>query len=121
MYLLTNAEYQVMLKIYEINEMVSKNELLKLAPELNENTTSVVLGKLLNYGYLEVANVIKKQTALSRVYKTSMPFLTFIVKELEIQNIDEFIFSTISKIEDPSTLKIFLDKINQSKEKLQKY
>ena len=54
---LNKSEYQILSYFYEVNQSLTKHELLEKIPDLNKNTAAVVIKRLLDKGYLEVGEI----------------------------------------------------------------
>lgn len=112
---LTTKEYQLLLSFYKFDTSLSKNKLLEKSIGLNSNTTSVLLSRLLEKGYIEVDWIEQHRTALARVYKPSIPFSVFMCNEFGFTSIYKLIEKAIYLNEDEEQLQKLLDKITEKK------
>lgn len=117
---LSKSEYETLLGFYEINQAVSKRELLEILPELNPNTIASVLKKLLEQGYLEVAEIKYSNTVLERAYQPCVPFSAFMKKQYGDIAIEQLVKRTISSLVDLKLLDQFLIQVAEKKYLIQK-
>lgn len=108
---LTKSEYQVLLTFYEINQIITKNDLLKQTTKLNPNTAASTINSLLQKKILEVAEIKSTRTSLARAYKPKIPFAVFMIEMFGYEQIQLIIKRTVDMIDDPDQLNFFLLKI----------
>lgn len=97
---LSKSEYQVLYFFYDINQPVTKQELLEKVPDLNKNTTAAVIRSLLDKGYLEVGEIRYSRTVLARAYRPSVPFVDFIKDEYGADVVDKLVKHAVFSLED---------------------
>ena len=97
---LSKSENQVLYCFYDINQPVTKQELLEKVPSLNKNTTAAVIRSLLDKGYLEVGEIRYSRTVLARAYRPSVPFVDFIKDEYGADVVDKLVKHAIDSLDD---------------------
>lgn len=97
---LSKSENQVLYCFYDINQPVTKQELLEKVPSLNKNTTAAVIRSLLDKGYLEVGEIRYSLTVLARAYRPSVPFVDFIKDEYGADVVDKLVKHAIDSLDD---------------------
>lgn len=97
---LSKSENQVLYCFYDINQPVTKQELLEKVPGLNKNTTAAVIRSLLDKGYLEVGEIRYSRTVLARAYRPSVPFVDFIKDEYGADVVDKLVKHAIDSLDD---------------------
>ncbi|MGF1995902.1 transcriptional regulator, BlaI/MecI/CopY family protein [Enterococcus casseliflavus] len=117
---LSKSEHQVLYCFYDINQPVTKQELLEKVPGLNKNTTAAVIRSLLNKGYLEVGEIRYSRTVLARAYRPSVPFLDFIKDEYGADVVEKLVKHAISSLEDKEKIPHLLNIITKRKNSLNK-
>lgn len=117
---LTKAEYQVINYFYELNQALTKHELLERLPILNQNTTAAVIRSLLDKGYLEVAEIKYSQNVLARAYRTSIPFKDFIKEEYGEAAVKKLVNHAVRSLKTKQQTEYFYNLINERKNMINK-
>lgn len=94
------SEYQILSYFYEVNQSLTKHELLEKIPDLNKNTAAVVIKRLLEKGYLEVGEIKYSNTVLARAYRPCLPFIEFFKNEYGEFAVEKLVKYAISSLED---------------------
>ena len=97
---LNKSEYQILSYFYEVNQSLTKHELLEKIPDLNKNTAAVVIKRLLEKGYLEVGEIKYSNTVLAREYRPCLPFIEFFKDEYGEFAVEKLVKYAISSLED---------------------
>lgn len=112
---LSRSEYQIMCYFYELNQSLTKHELLEILPELNKNTTAAVISSLLNKGYLTVAEIKYSQNVLARAYRPSIPYVDFIKDEYGEGVVQKLVNHAVSSLNTKQQTEYFLNLIKERK------
>ncbi|MDT2688264.1 BlaI/MecI/CopY family transcriptional regulator [Enterococcus gallinarum] len=112
---LTKAEYQVIYYFYELNQALTKHELLERLPILNQNTTAAVISSLLNKGYLTVAEIKYSQNVLARAYRPSISYVDFIKDEYGEVAVEKLVNHVVSSLNTKQQTEYFLNLIKERK------
>lgn len=95
---LSKSENQVLYCFYDINQPVTKQELLEKVPSLNKNTTAAVIRSLLDKGYLKVGEIRYSRTVLARAYKPCVPFVDFLKDEYGADAVEKLVKHAIGSL-----------------------
>ncbi|MBD9707663.1 transcriptional regulator, BlaI/MecI/CopY family protein [Enterococcus faecium] len=112
---LTKSEYQILTYLFKFDQALTKTELVERVPDLNSNTTALVLASLLKKGYLEVNKVKYSRTVLARAYTPSISLVEFLKDHFGEKAIQKLIAYTINSIEDNERLDQFIQLIKERK------
>ncbi|MGF2070074.1 MULTISPECIES: BlaI/MecI/CopY family transcriptional regulator [Enterococcus] len=118
---LTKSEYQILSYFFKFDQTLTKTELVEKAPNLNVNTTTIILSSLLKKGYLEVKKVKYSHTVLARAYTPSISLVEFLKDHYGEKALKNLITFTINSIEDKECLDQFLQLIKERKSIVKKY
>jgi len=112
---LNKSEYQILSYFYEVNQSLTKHELLEKIPDLNKNTAAVVIKRLLDKGYLEVGEIKYSNTVLARAYRPCLPFIEFFKDEYGEFAVEKLVKYAISSLEDKEKLTYLSNLIAEKK------
>ena len=117
---LNKSEYQILSYFYEVNQSLTKHELLEKIPDLNKNTAAVVIKRLLDKGYIEVGEIKYSNTVLARDYRTSIPFKDFLKVEYGEFAVEKLVKHAISSLEDKEKMTYLSNLITKRKNSINK-
>lgn len=117
---LSKSEYQILYSLYDVNQSLTKHEILEKMPELNKNTAAVVIRSLFAKGYLEVGEIKYSQTVLARAYRPSIPFIDFIKGEYGETALEKLVNHAISSLMTKQQTEYFSNLINERKNMINK-
>lgn len=115
---LSKSEYQVLHCFYDINQALTKHELLEKMPSLNKNTTAAVIRSLLEKGYLEVEEIRYSQNVLARAYRPGVSFIEFLEDEYGEVAIENLLKKAINSLENIHEIEYLLDLISKKENAL---
>lgn len=118
---LTKSEYQILTYFFKFDHVLTKTELLEKVPDLNGNTTAIILSSLLKKGYIEVNKVKYSHTVLARAYTPSISLFEFLKEYYGEKAIQKLIAYTINSIEDNERLDQFIQLIKERKSIVKKH
>lgn len=112
---LSKPEYQVLYYFYNINQPVTKQELLEQVHSLNKNTTAAVIRSLLDKGYLEVGEIRYSRTVLARAYRPWVPFVDFLKDKYGADVIEQLIKHAVGSLDDVQQINYSSDLVTDRK------
>lgn len=112
---LSKSEYQVLYCFYDINQPVTKQELLEKVLSLNKNTTAAVIRSLLDKGYLEVGEIRYSRTVLARAYRTCVPLVDFLKDEYGADVVEKIVKHAIGSLDDVQQINYLSDLVTDRK------
>ncbi|MEB5953158.1 transcriptional regulator, BlaI/MecI/CopY family protein [Enterococcus innesii] len=110
---LSKSENQVLYCFYDINQPVTKQELLEKVPSLNKNTTAAVIRSLLDKGYLKVGEIRYSRTVLARAYKPCVPFVDFLKDEYGADAVEKLVKHAIGSLYDVQQINYLSDLVTK--------
>lgn len=112
---LSKSENQVLYCFYDINQPVTKQELLEKVPSLNKNTTAAVIRSLLDKGYLKVGEIRYSRTVLARAYKPCVPCVDFLKDEYGADAVEKLVKHAIGSLDDVQQINYLSDLVTDRK------
>lgn len=110
---LSKSEYKVLYCFYDINQPVTKKELLEKIPSLNKNTTAAVIRSLLDKGCLEVGEIRYSRTVLARAYRPCVPFADFLKDEYGAIDVEKLVKHAVGSLGDVQQINHLSDLITK--------
>lgn len=118
---LTKTEYQILNYFYDLNQTMTKLELLERVPDLSKNTAAALIDRLLAKGYLEVGDIKFSKKVLARAYRPTESFMDFFKNEHGEIVVEKLVKHGIMSLEDEKQCEELLALIHEKKNSLKEF